>query len=53
MVLLFGCFFLVKVSWTETTSQMIQDDLQAKVCDTQPEKMQILNKFFLKTEDKV
>ena len=32
---------------------MIQDDSQAKVCETQLEKMQKLNKFFLKTEDKV
>ena len=30
---------------------MIQDDLQAKVCETQPEKMQKLNKFCLQTED--
>ena len=32
---------------------MIQDDSQAKVWETQPEKMQKLNKFFLKTQDKV
>ena len=31
--------FLVQVSWTETISQMIQDDSQAKVFETQPEKM--------------
>ena len=32
---------------------MIQDDSQAKVCKTQPEKMKKLNKCFLETEDKV
>ena len=46
-------FFLVQMSWTETTSQMIQDDSQANVCETQPEKMQKLNKLFLETENKV
>ena len=46
-------FFLVQVNLTETTSQMIQDDCQAKVCETQLEKMLNLNKLFLKTENKV
>ena len=32
---------------------MIQDDSQANVCETQPEKMQKLNKLFLDTENKV
>ena len=41
------------MSWTETISQMIQDDSQAKVCETRTEKMQKLKKIFLETEDKV
>ena len=35
-------FFLVQFILTESTSQMIQDNSQGKVYDTQPEKMQKL-----------
>ena len=36
--------------WTETTSQMIQDDSQSTVCETQPEKME--NKRNFPSEEK-
>ena len=45
-------FFLAQVTWTETTSQRIEDYSQANVCETE-QNMQKLNKLFLETENKV